>query len=85
MVRTFTMSQVAAEIILILGSVCALYKVITLSVDEDRLFKAGVDLLRGVIRKDIKSAFSERVDNNRILARLAQMDSRIEYRPWPER
>lgn len=73
------------EVILILSSLFALYQVIVLSLDERRLLESGVDLLRDVIRRDIQAAFDERIANNRLLARLGETDSRMEYRLWPER
>jgi hypothetical protein len=78
-------SLIWTEVILILSSLFSLYQVIVLSLDERRLLESGVDLLRDVIRRDIQAAFDERITNNRLLARLGETDSRMEYRLWPER
>jgi hypothetical protein len=78
------LSLIWTEIILILGSVFAVYQIIALSLNELRLLESGVNLLRDVVRRDIQSAFRVRIDNNRLLARISRDDSRIEYRLWAE-
>jgi hypothetical protein len=72
-------------LLVLVGTLYAIYNVVRLSVDEGELFEAGIGLLRDAVRRGINLAIAERDKNADLLRRIAPADSHLEYRPIRER